>query len=46
MGTAATCAVSVAAGAHLLRVHDVAEIAQVARMTDAILQGWQGDEAS
>jgi len=46
MGTAATCALSVAAGAHLLRVHDVAEIAQVARMTDAILQGWQGDEAS
>ncbi|MCX7598018.1 MAG: dihydropteroate synthase [Armatimonadetes bacterium] len=43
-GTAATCAVGVAAGAHVLRVHDVEEMRQVARMTDAILRGWQTDD--
>ena len=36
-GTAASLAVSILGGAHLVRVHDVAEMAQVARMTDAIL---------
>ena len=38
-GTAATCAVAIANGANILRVHDVAEMVQVARMTDAILRG-------
>jgi dihydropteroate synthase len=36
MGTAATVAISIANGADLIRVHDVAEMAQVARITDAI----------
>jgi len=37
-GTAATVAVSIASGAAIVRVHDVAEMAQVARMTDAIVR--------
>jgi dihydropteroate synthase len=37
MGTAAAVAASVLAGAHLVRVHDVAEMVQVARLCDAIL---------
>jgi len=37
-GTAATVAASILAGAHIVRVHDVAEMVQVARVTDAILQ--------
>jgi dihydropteroate synthase len=36
-GTAATVAASILNGAHIVRVHDVAEMAQVARVTDAIL---------
>jgi dihydropteroate synthase len=36
-GTAATIAASVLNGAHIVRVHDVAEMAQVARVCDAIL---------
>jgi dihydropteroate synthase len=35
-GTAATVAWAIAHGARVVRVHDVAEMAQVARMTDAI----------
>lgn len=35
-GTAATVAAAVLQGAHIVRVHDVAEIAQVARLSDAI----------
>ncbi len=45
-GTAATCAVAIANGAHIIRVHDVAEMADVAKMTDAIMQGWQEGESS
>ncbi len=41
MGTAATCAVAIANGADVIRVHDVAEMAQVAEMTDAIVRGWR-----
>jgi dihydropteroate synthase len=37
LGTAATVAYGIAQGAHIVRVHDVAEMAQVARMTDAML---------
>ncbi|MDH4164365.1 MAG: dihydropteroate synthase, partial [Nitrospirota bacterium] len=37
-GTAATVALGVAKGAQVLRVHDVAQMAQVARMTDAIVR--------
>ncbi len=39
-GTAATMALAVAGGADLLRVHDVAEMAQVARVADAVVRGW------
>ncbi len=37
-GTAATVAASILQGAHIVRVHDVAEMLQVARITDAILR--------
>ncbi|MGH9691946.1 MAG: dihydropteroate synthase [Candidatus Acidiferrales bacterium] len=37
MGTAATVAVAIMGGAHIVRVHDVAEIVQVARVADATL---------
>lgn len=35
-GTAATVAASILAGAHIVRVHDVAEMVQVARVTDKV----------
>ena len=35
-GTAATVAASILQGAHIVRVHDVAEMAQVARVSDAV----------
>jgi len=35
-GTAATVAASILGGAHIIRVHDVAEMVQVARVADAI----------
>jgi len=38
-GTAATVALGVAGGADIIRVHDVAEMAQVARMADAVVRG-------
>jgi dihydropteroate synthase len=38
MGTAATCALAIANGADIIRVHDVAAMTQVARMTDAIVR--------
>jgi dihydropteroate synthase len=36
-GTAATVAASILGGAHIVRVHDVTEMMQVAQVTDAIL---------
>ncbi|MEM9771622.1 MAG: dihydropteroate synthase [Cyanobacteria bacterium P01_D01_bin.73] len=39
-GTGAACAAAIAGGAQVLRVHDVAEMAQVSRLSDAILRGW------
>jgi len=36
-GTAATVAASVLGGAHIVRVHDVCEMAQAARVSDAIV---------
>ncbi len=45
-GTAATVAISIANGADIVRVHDVKEMARVARMADAVVRGWQrGAEA-
>lgn len=38
-GTAATVALSIAAGADIVRVHDVAEMARVARVSDAVVRG-------
>lgn len=37
-GTAAAVAASILQGAHIVRVHDVAEMVKVARVTDAILR--------
>lgn len=38
-GTAATVAVSITRGADIVRVHDVKEMARVAKMTDAVVRG-------
>jgi dihydropteroate synthase len=38
-GTAATVTASILSGAHIVRVHDVAEMVQVARVTDEIARG-------
>ena len=40
-GTAATVALSIAFGADIVRVHDVKEMARVARMSDAVVRGWK-----
>ena len=40
-GTAAAVAMSIAGGADIVRVHDVKEMARVARMTDAITRDWR-----
>jgi dihydropteroate synthase len=37
-GTAATVALSIANGADIVRVHDVAEMVQVCRMSDAVVR--------
>lgn len=44
-GTAATVALSVAYGADIVRVHDVKEMARVARMSDAVVRGWKYRDA-
>jgi len=38
-GTAATVALAVAAGVDIVRVHDVAELAEVVRVADAVVRG-------
>src|SRR5947209_11232287 len=38
-GTAATVTASILGGAHIVRVHDVAEMVQVARVADSLLEG-------
>ena len=43
LGTAAAVAMSIAGGADIVRVHDVAEMVQVSRMTDAVVRGWRPD---
>jgi len=42
-GTSATVTASILGGAHIVRVHDVAEMVQVARVTDAILHSGVAD---
>ena len=39
-GGAATVAIAIANGADIVRVHDVKEMARVAKMSDAIVRGW------
>jgi dihydropteroate synthase len=43
-GTAATVALAIAAGADLVRVHDVREMVRVARMSDAVVRGAPAEE--
>jgi dihydropteroate synthase len=38
-GTAASVAVAIVRGAHMVRVHDVKQMVDVARITDAIIGG-------
>jgi dihydropteroate synthase len=38
-GTAAAVTAAILGGAHIVRVHDVAEMVQVARVADAVLGG-------
>lgn len=40
-GTAATVALSIAGGADIVRVHDVRQMARVAKVSDAIVRGWE-----
>ena len=40
-GTAATVALAIAGGADIVRVHDVAQMRDVARVADAIVRGWK-----
>ena len=40
-GTAATVALAIANGADIVRVHDVKAMVRVARMSDALVRGWQ-----
>ncbi len=44
-GTAATVALSIANGADIVRVHDVAAMKQVALLSDAIVRGWDGGDS-
>ena len=45
-GTAATVALAIAAGAEMIRVHDVRQMARVARMADAVVRGWPPESRS
>jgi dihydropteroate synthase len=44
-GTGATVAFAIARGAHIVRVHDVREMALVARMTSALTRPWLWQES-
>ncbi len=39
-GTGATMAIAIANGADIIRVHDVKQMARVAKMADAVARGW------
>jgi dihydropteroate synthase len=45
-GTAATVAIAIANGADIIRVHDVKQMARVARMADGVGRGWTPEPAS
>lgn len=40
-GTSATVALAIAAGADIVRVHDVKQMVRVCRMSDAVVRGWR-----
>ncbi|MCH2306275.1 MAG: dihydropteroate synthase [SAR202 cluster bacterium] len=42
-GTAASLAISISKGADIIRVHDVKEMNRVAKMSDAIIRGWDNE---
>ena len=42
-GTSAAVTLAIAGGADVVRVHDVTEMVQVSRMTDAVVRGWRPD---
>lgn len=44
LGTAAACFAGIAGGADILRVHDVLDMARLARMADALLRGYPAAE--
>lgn len=44
LGTAAACFAGIAGGADILRVHDVQDMARLARMADALLRGYPAAE--
>ena len=43
-GNAASVALAIAKGADIVRVHEVREMAQVAKVADAIVRGWSPDD--
>lgn len=43
-GTAATVALGIAGGADVVRVHDVREMVRVAKVSDAVVRGWEEAE--
>jgi dihydropteroate synthase len=45
-GTAATMALAIEQGVDIIRVHDIEEMRDVARMTDAIVRGWSEGKPS
>jgi dihydropteroate synthase len=44
LGTAASVAIAIANGADIVRVHDVKDMLQVCRFTDAVVRGWRPPE--
>lgn len=42
-GNAASTALAVAMGVDIVRVHEVREMARVAKVADAIVRGWEPD---
>lgn len=42
-GTAASCALAIAGGADILRVHDMKEMMDVVKVSDAIVRNWRPD---
>ena len=45
-GNAASTALAIAAGADIIRVHEVREMARVAKVADAIVRGWEPETAA